>query len=106
IGLTPKVIEPGADIPGRPGLTVRGLNAQPPLRPVTAGGRTEFFVDSRSAPYRWRVRRVGSTRVYKRGSATDPNLVFRAPEDVSGLFLLELHSGRWHTTVPFLVQAA
>jgi flagellar hook assembly protein FlgD len=105
IGITPAEIEPGADIPGRPGLTVRGLTAQPPLRPVTAGARTEFFVDSRSAPYRWRVRRVGSTRVYKRGSATAPNLVFHAPEDASGLFLLELRSGRWHTSVPFLVQA-
>ena len=39
--------------PGRPGLTVRGLTAQPPLRPVTAGGRTEFFVDARGAAYRW-----------------------------------------------------
>jgi hypothetical protein len=106
IGLTPTEVEVGAVAAGRPGLTVRGITAQPPLRPVTAGGRTEFFVDSRSAPYRWRVRRVGSTRVYKRGSATAPNLVFRAPEDVSGLFLLELRSGRWHTSVPFLVQAA
>ena len=70
--------------PGVPGMTVRGLTAQPPLRPVTAGGRTEFFVDSRSAPYRWRVRRVGDKAVLKRGEATDPNLVFRAPEGASG----------------------
>ncbi len=104
-GITPAEIEVGADIPGRPGITVRGLTAQPPLRPVTAGARTEFFVDSRSAPYRWRVRRVGDKAVLKRGEATDPNLVFRAPEGASGVYLLELRSGRWHTTVPFLVQA-
>ena len=105
VGLTPASIEVGADVPGRPGLTVRGLTAQPPLRPVTAGGRAEFFVDSRSAPYRWRVRRVGDKAVLKRGSATDPNLVLRAPAGPSGVYLLELRSGRWHTTVPFLVQA-
>ena len=74
--VTPAVIEPGAEIPGRPGLTVRGITAQPPLRPVTAGGRTEFFVDSRSAPYRWRVRRVGQhARVQARlGDRPEPRL--------------------------------
>ena len=104
IGVTPAELTSG-DIPGRPGLTVRGIAAQPPLRPVTAGGRVEVFVDSRSAPYRWRVRRLGDTAVRKRGTATDPQLVFRAPDGPSGVYLLELHSGRWHTTVPFLVQA-
>jgi hypothetical protein len=96
--------EPGA-VRGRPGLTVRGLTAQPPVRPVTAGGRTEFFVDARGAEYRWRVRRLGQGRVIKRGTARDPNLVFRAPEGASGVHLLELRAGRWSTTVPFLVQA-
>jgi hypothetical protein len=32
-------------------------------------------------------------------------LAFRAPTGPSGVYLLELRSGRWHTTVPFLVQA-
>ena len=45
----PREFEPGARCRGRPGLTVRGIAAQPPLRPVTAGGRTEFFVDARGA---------------------------------------------------------
>jgi hypothetical protein len=84
---------------------VRGINAQPPVRPVTAGGRTEVFVDARGAEFRWRVRRVGEGRIIKRGTATDPNLVFRAPEGNSGVYLLELRAGRWSTTVPFLVQA-
>jgi flagellar hook assembly protein FlgD len=105
VGITPAVLEAGADIPGRPGLTVRGLNAQPPLRPVTAGNRVEFRVDARGAPYRWRVRRVGDTRVRDRGSETDSLLALRAPRGPSGAYLLELRSGRWHTTVPFLVQA-
>jgi hypothetical protein len=104
VGITPATIEAGA-VPGRPGLTVRGIAAQPPLRPATAGRRVEFLVDARGAPYRWRVRRVGEKAVRKRGSATGPHLAFRAPEGRSGAYLLELRSGRWHTTVPFLVQA-
>ena len=48
VGVTPAEFEVGA-IPGRPGLTVRGLAAQPPLRPVTAGQRVEFRVDARGA---------------------------------------------------------
>ena len=67
VGVTPAEFERGA-VPGRPGLTVRGIAAQPPLRPVTAGRRVEFFVDARGAPYRWRVRRVGDSAVRKRGS--------------------------------------
>ena len=105
VGITPAVLEVGADIPGRPGLTVRGINAQPPLRPVTAGNRVEFRVDSRGAPYRWRVRRVGDSAVRDRGTETDSLLAFRAPRGPSGAYLLELRSGRWRTTVPFLVQA-
>jgi flagellar hook assembly protein FlgD len=104
VGIAPAEIQAGA-IDGRPGLTVRGLAAQPPLRPATAGQRVEFLVDARGATYRWRVRRVGDSAVRKRGSETAPLLAFRAPEGPSGVYLLELRSGRWHTTVPFLVQA-
>ena len=105
VGITPAVLEVGAEIPGRPGLTVRGLAVQPPLRPVTAGSRVEFRVDARGASYRWRVRRVGEPAVRKRGEERDSLLAFRAPEGASGAYLLEVRSGRWRTTVPFLVQA-
>ena len=47
------------DSPGPAGITVRSLAAQPPLRPVTAGEKADFFVDSRARPYRWAIRRVG-----------------------------------------------
>jgi hypothetical protein len=104
LGTTPAAIEPGA-VPGRPGLTVRGLALQPPLRPVTTGQRAEFFVDARGASYIWRVRRVGESAVRKRGRGSSPNLAFRAPAGASGAYLLEVTAGRWHTTVPFLVQA-
>ena len=104
VGVSPAEFEVGA-IRGRPGITVRGLAAQPPLRPVTEGQRVEFHVDARGAAYRWRVRRVGDSAVRKRGTETAAVLAFRAPTGPSGVYLLELRSGRWHTTVPFLVQA-
>ncbi|HET6550147.1 MAG TPA: FlgD immunoglobulin-like domain containing protein [Solirubrobacter sp.] len=105
VGRSPAVLEPGA-IAGRPGLTIRGIAAQPPLRPVTEGRRVEFFVDARGRGYRWRVRRIGERRIRAHGKATAPHLAFRAPKGPSGAYLLELRSGRWRTSVPFLVQAA
>jgi hypothetical protein len=106
-GTTPATIEPGAVTAGRPGLTVRGLAVQPPLRPVTAGQRADFNVDSRGAPYHWRVRRVGESAVRSRGRGTGPSLSVRAPAGVpSGAYLLEVTAGRWHVQAPFLVQSA
>jgi hypothetical protein len=99
--------DPG-DSPGPAGITVRSLAAQPPLRPVTAGERADFFVDSRARPYRWAIRRVGGKRPVRRGKvaagAKGP-LKLRAPRGKSGLYLVELQSGRDRTEVPFLVQA-
>jgi hypothetical protein len=105
VGVAPAQLATG-EVRGRPGLTVRRLAAQPPLRPVTAGGRAEFFIDARGASYRWRVRRVGQAAIRRRGRASGAKLVFRVPDGPSGVYLLELRSGRRHATVPFLVQAA
>ena len=96
------------DSPGPAGITVRSLAAQPPLRPVTAGEKADFFVDSRARPYRWAIRRVGGTRPVRRGKvaagAKGP-LRLRAPRGKSGLYLVELQAGASRTEVPFLVQA-
>ena len=96
------------DSPGPAGITVRSLAAQPPLRPVTAGEKADFFVDSRARPYRWAIRRVGGKRPVRRGKvaagAKGP-LKLRAPRGKTGLYLVELQSGRNRTEVPFLVQA-
>ena len=96
------------DSPGPAGITVRTLAAQPPLRPVTAGEKADFFVDSRARPYRWSIRRVGGKRPVRRGKvaagAKGP-LELRAPRGTSGLYMVELQSGRHRTEVPFLVQA-
>ena len=44
---------------GQPGVSVRGLLAQPPADPVPAGEKATFAVDSRGRPFRWRIFRVG-----------------------------------------------
>ena len=109
VGVNPAQVPPDAgESPGPAGITVRSLAAQPPLRPVTAGSKSEFFVDSRGRPYRWAVQRVGGKRPVSRGKvragAKGP-LRVRAPRGTSGLYLLELNSGSSRTRVPFLVQA-
>jgi hypothetical protein len=104
-GTSPKVIEPGA-VNGAPGLTVRGLAVQPPVRPVTAGQLADFFVDARNAPYTWRLRRIGIKRILKRGRGEGPNLAIHMPNDPSGAYLLDVRAGRWHEQVPVMVQGA
>jgi hypothetical protein len=99
---------PPGDDSGRGGITVRGVAAQPPLRPVTAGSRVEFFVDARRRGYRWTVRRPGARRPVKRGRVEPGGarpLAFRAPRGRSGLYMLRLRAGSSSTSVPFLVQA-
>jgi hypothetical protein len=107
-GTAPGVLPPvPGQVRGRPGVTVRQIAAQPPLGPVRAGRRVEFFVDSRRRSYRWSVRRVGASRPIKRGSAPPGRtLGMRAPRGISGAYLLELRAGRTGIAVPFLVQAA
>ena len=106
-GTAPAVLPPvRGQVRGKPGITVRQITAQPPLEPVRAGERVEFFVDSRRRSYRWSIRRVGIAHPVKKGSAVPGRtLAVRAPRDASGAYLLELRSGRYSARVPFLVQA-
>ena len=106
-GTAPAVLPPvQGQVRGRPGITVRQITAQPPLEPVRAGQRIEFFVDSRRRSYRWSIRRVGIAHVIKKGSAAPGRtLAVRAPDAESGAYLLQVRSGRYSAQVPFLVQA-
>jgi hypothetical protein len=104
-----------ADVPaergdsrGKPGMVVRGIAAEPPVRPVTAGQELRVNVDARGRPYRWQLRRIGRPRPVSRGRGTagEP-VVLTAPSGDSGLYLLELRTGagRYRTSVPVLVQS-
>jgi FlgD Ig-like domain len=108
VGTAPAVLPPvQGEVRGRPGITVRQITVEPPLEPVRAGARAEFFVDSRKRPYRWSIRRVGASRPVRKGTgAPGRTLAPRAPRGISGAYLLQVRSGRYSTTVPFLVQAA
>jgi FlgD Ig-like domain len=91
---------------GRPGITVRGIAAEPPVRPVTAKRLVRVNVDARRRPYRWLLRRVGTRRPVERGrEAAGQPVEFRAPTGNSGLYVLELAAGRQSTAVPIAVQS-
>ena len=96
------------EVAGSPGVTVRSLAAQAPVVPARSDGTVTFLVDSRQRPYRWSTRRLGRSRVGRRGvsRAGRPRLAIRAPAGRSAVHLLELRSGRRRARVPFLVQGA
>lgn len=97
---------PGA-VEGRPGVMVRTLVVQPPARPVRAGRFATFRVDARRRPWRWQIRRLGEPRPRKRSRSpkTSTALTVRVPGGVSGVYLLEVRSGRHSASVPFAVQS-
>ena len=107
VGSAPAVLPPvPGQVRGRPGITVRQITVEPPVEPVRAGGRVQFFVDSRRRPYRWDVRRVGASRPIRRGTGEPgKTLAIRAPSGISGAYLLRVRSGLYQARVPFLVQA-
>jgi hypothetical protein len=64
-----------------------------------------FKILSDGRRYKWRIRRLGASRALERGSSGAQTLHVRAPRGKSGVFLLELRSGRHHYQSPFAVQA-
>ncbi len=107
VGLSaPADPRPGT-VRGQPGVSVRGLLAQPPADPARAGELVEFAVDSRGRPYRWRIYRVGETKPRRKGrKASGGELKVRAPRGASGLYVLNVHTAKRSATVPFAVQDA
>ena len=96
------------DSRGRPGLVIRGIAAEPPVRPVTAGEELCVNVDARGRRYRWQLRRVGGKRPVEHGvGAAGEPVVLTAPGGDSGLYLLELRTGagRYRTSIPVAVQS-
>ena len=106
LGTAPREVPPRRPPRGRPGLTIRTIAAEAPLRPVTSGQKLRINVDARGRPYRWRLRRVGTTKPVANGreGARQP-VELTAPGGDSGLYVLELTAGRHRTAVPVLVQS-
>ncbi|MEP6953454.1 MAG: FlgD immunoglobulin-like domain containing protein, partial [Solirubrobacteraceae bacterium] len=95
----------GGRLPGRGGVTIRYLGVQPPSAPVAVGAGAEFGIDARKQPWTWTLRRVGSTRVLKRGRKTSARLRVTAPGGRSGAYLLTVRTARHRATVPFAIQS-
>ncbi len=91
-------------LPGNPGVTVRYLAARGPLTPVAPQAPVRFSVFAEGRRYRWRVRRLGSSRSVDRGSSRARSLTVRAPVGRSGVALLELRAGSRRYTTPFAVN--
>ena len=98
-------------VPGRvkgvPGIIVRGIAVQPPVKAIAAGQLISFRVDPRGNSYRWSIRRVGEPRPRKRseGRKTNSIIAVRAPGGISGAYILEVRAGRYSAQVPVAVQA-
>ena len=102
----PRRPQPGS-VRGQPGVSVRGLLAQPPADPVAAGELVPFAVDSRGRPYRWRIFRVGERSPRRQGKKpSGGELRVRAPRGSSGLYVLDVRTAKRSTAVPFAVQGA
>jgi hypothetical protein len=97
----------GTTLPGRGGITVRYLGAAAPATPVRVGTPATFAIDARGERFRWRIRKVGSSRVVRHGVRTRGGpLHVRAPGTTSGVFLFQATTRTRRTTVPFAVQGS
>lgn len=96
----------GRKLPGRAGITVRYLSAQPPSNPVIAGEPADVFIDARGEPWRYTLRRVGEAKVIRRSqeSGTRSRLRLDAPR-ATGVYLLEVRTRTRKVRVPLVVQA-
>ena len=108
VGVHPQPPLVPGKVRGRPGVVVRGIAVQPPVKAIAAGQLTSFRVDPRGRSYRWSIRRVGQPRARKHSDRRKTNTIIatRAPGGVSGVYLLELRAGRYSARVPFAVQGA
>jgi hypothetical protein len=105
VGLSaPPQARPGS-VRGQPGVSVRGLLAQPPADPVRAGEMAPFAIDSRGRPFRWRMFRIGQPKPVRKGRrASGGEIKLRAPRAASGLYVLDVRTAKRSTAVPFAVQ--
>jgi len=107
LGVGPKLpLRPGP-VAGRPGITIRSLAVQPPVRPARAGDLVSFRVDARERAYSWALRRLGTSKPVAAGRrpAGRTTLLLRAPRAPSGVYLLEVRSRGSFTSVPLAVQS-
>jgi hypothetical protein len=99
--------DPPTAVAGRPGVTLRSLAVQPPVRSVRAGDLFNVRVDARGRAFSWTLRRLGVRRIALHGLKTAGHtvLLLHAPRGPSGVFLLHVQSHGANATVPIAVHA-
>jgi hypothetical protein len=91
----------------RPGTGVRiaGPEAILPVEAVTAGSVARIPVVGASGPLPWRVSRVGSDHVLRRGVARGDEVVFRLPRRVpAGEYVVRVAAGSRPLRVPLTIR--
>ena len=91
----------------RPGTGVRiaGPEAILPVEAVTAGALARIPVVGADGPLPWRVSRVGSDHVLRRGVARGDEVAFRLPRRVpAGEYVVRIAAGRRPLRVPLTVR--
>ncbi len=98
-------LEFGRRLPGRGGISVRSLTAQPPSTPIIAGEKADVFIDARGERWRYTLRRIGAKKILRRSqdAGTGARLPLRAPKQ-TGTYLLEVRTRTRSTRVPIIVQ--
>lgn len=94
----------GQPFPGRGGITVRYLAAQPPAGPVVAGSRGVFGVDARRHHYRWDLRVAGG-RTLRTGTSRRAILGVTARGTDAALQILALRTRRHAAQSPMAVTS-
>ena len=95
----------GMTLPGRGGISIRYLAAQPPLVPVGAGRALPIAVDARGQTFNWSLRRIGERVPVKRSRRSRGGQFVRdAPRGKSGLYLFEARTRTKATQVPVAVD--
>ncbi len=99
--------DPPRAVEGRPGVTVRSLAIQPPVRSVQSGGQVNLRVDARGRAFSWTLRRLGERKPVQSGrkEAGKTSVLVQIPRGPSGVFLLRAESHGSDTTVPIAVRA-
>ncbi len=94
-------------LPGRPGVTVRRLALQPPVRAVRAGELANVRVDARGKRFTWALRRIGQPSVLERGlrAVGKTNVLLRVPRGSSGLYMLTVEAGGATARAPIAVRS-
>ena len=108
VGVHPEQPLVPGKVRGRPGVVVRGIAVEPPVKAIRAGQLMSFRIDSRGRSYRWSIRRLGSPRARKSSTnrKTTPIVATNAPGGVSGVYVFEARAGRHSAQVPFAIQSA